>query len=457
VDREGSLVLPPDDVPRPSRASLAAVRAGLPYNRARHLDRVLQHRAVTTAFQPIVDLRTGDVLAFEALSRGPAGSPLERPDVLFQTARDCGLTGELDWICRAGAFRAALDAGFGGALTLFVNVEPDVAATLAPKDLVMLVKAAERDLRVVLEVTERALLQKPAELLHWLSWARERWWGVALDDVGAAPESLALMPFVDPDVIKLDFRFIRSPELDGEDMRVIDAVREHAARTGASILAEGVERPADVVRARELGAHLAQGWLFGRPGPLPEPLPSPRRAVPLLPPREPVQGTPWEVVEASGAPLLTVPEAHARRVVAGVEQGALLSHEAPLVLGLFPALPGPWSRPEERFERLRGRAAFIGSLGVQLTTSASAGWHTARLDPTEDMADEWVTAVIAPHHAEVVVAYDAGERDAQGHRQLELATSRDRDVVTRVADLLMRKIARPAVGLDGRLLEAAAT
>lgn len=432
--------------------------AGLPYNRARHLDRILRERAVQTVYQPIVDLESREVMAYEALTRGPAGSALERPDLLFGTARDCGLTQELDWICRAKAMGTALRAGFGGGLTLFVNVEPDVAATVAPDDLVLLIKAAERDLRVVLEVTERALLNRPAQLLHWLSWARERWWGVALDDVGATAESLALMPFVNPDVIKLDFRFIRQTELDGEDMRVIAAVQEHAARTGATVLAEGIETAADVTRARELGATLAQGWFFGRPGQLPQKLNSPGRSVPLLTRRDSstVGNSPWEMLERFGAPTQSVTEAHARRVFAGVEQGAMLSHEAPLVMGSFPALPGPWGRPEERFGRLRAKASFCGALGTEVTPSVAPGWQTATLGPDEEMADEWTLAVVAPHHAEVVVAYDAGERDANGHRMLELVTCRDRETVARVAEAMMRKLARPSVGVDGRLVSAVA-
>ncbi|CAN5382640.1 hypothetical protein BH23ACT9_BH23ACT9_05000 [soil metagenome] len=135
-------------------------------------------------------------------------------------------------------------SGLGGGLTLFVNVEPDVAATRAPDDLFFTLKHAEQGLRVVLEVTERSLLSRPAELLHWLSWARDRWWGVALDDVGVTSESLALMPFVNPNVIKLDFRFVRQEVLTEDDWRVIDAVHAQADRTGATVLAEGIENAA---------------------------------------------------------------------------------------------------------------------------------------------------------------------------------------------------------------------
>ncbi len=437
-----------------AKRTRAPLQAAMPYSRARHFDRILRQRAITTVYQPIVDLESREVLAYEALTRGPAGTALERPDLLFATARDCGMVRELDWVCRAKAMETAMRAGFGGGLTLFVNVEPDVVATRAPEDLILTLKNAERDLRVVLEVTERALLERPAELIHWLSWARERWWGVALDDVGATSESLALMPFVNPDVIKLDFRFIRQPTLTAEDLRVIEAVREHAGRTGATVLAEGIETAKDLQRARDLGATLAQGWFFGRPGALPQHLRAPKASVPLLPAGEPERSSgPWEVLTRYVPDHQSLPEAHARRLFAKIEQGAILSREAPLVLGSFPGTPGPWGTPEERLGRLRPAAAFCGAVGVGLDDVVTPRWHTTRLAGSEEMADEWSLAVIAPHHAEAIVAYDAGDRGPRGERLLDVVTTSNRQAVSRVAELLMRKLAVPVVGVDGRLLE----
>lgn len=432
--------------------SLAAVRerartrmsaALMPYSRARHFDRILQRRSVRTLYQPIVDLTSMETVAFEALARGPEGSPLEAPDALFRTARDLGLTRELDWVCRAKAMDGALQNGMRGSTTLFVNVEPDVAATIPPPDLAPTIRQAERDLRVVLEVTERALLRRPAELLHWLSWARERWWGVALDDVGAHPDSLALMPFVNPDVIKLDFRYVRKEVLDADDERVLTAVADQAARTGATILAEGIETPEQLLRARQLGATLGQGWFFGRPAALPEARSSPCRAVPLLdiqPPR--AVTSPYELVEEDAGAPATLPEAHVRRLFARLEQRALLSREAPVVLGCFPPPPGPWGRPAERFTRLLGAAAFVGAVGIDVPAVIKDGFQTGPLDELETMSDEWVLAVIAPHHSEVAVAYDAGDRNEQGHRLLDVVSSTRRDIVAPVAELLMRKLVR---------------
>src|SRR5438094_762182 len=127
-----------------------------------------------------------------------------------------------------------------------------------------LFRKAERKLRIVLELTERDLTRRPADLLRLVSWTRDRYWGVALDDVGAEPESLALLPFVEPDVVKLDMKLIQE-EITADEEAVVDAVQRYARRTGASVLAEGIETQEHRDKGLQLGANLGQGWLFGRP------------------------------------------------------------------------------------------------------------------------------------------------------------------------------------------------
>jgi len=100
---------------------------------AGELDALLAARNVCPVFQPIVDLGTGEPVAFEALARGPAGSPLAMPDLLFAAARGAGRVHELDRLCqlRSGCsstsnppqsaalsrpWRCSTDCGSGGSL-----------------------------------------------------------------------------------------------------------------------------------------------------------------------------------------------------------------------------------------------------------------------------------------------------------------------------------------------------
>src|SRR5215218_886010 len=79
-----------------------------------------QHDAVVAAFQPIIDLRDGCVVGYEALARPRDGSS---PEQLFAAARAQGRVGEVDRECRAAALREAEAAGLGAPFALFLNAE----------------------------------------------------------------------------------------------------------------------------------------------------------------------------------------------------------------------------------------------------------------------------------------------------------------------------------------------
>ncbi|MEV4348552.1 EAL domain-containing protein [Actinoplanes sp. NPDC049596] len=77
--------------------------------------------------------------------------------------------------------------------------------------------------------------------------------GVASDDVGADPASLAFLPLIEPDVVKLDMHLVRDP-YSAHTQATADAVAVYAERSGAIVLAEGMEEPEDAVNAAALGA-----------------------------------------------------------------------------------------------------------------------------------------------------------------------------------------------------------
>jgi EAL domain len=162
------------------------------------------------------------------------------------------------------ALHGAIDGGLRAPGALFINVEPEVPGDGGSQT----AGHVPGELEIFFEVTERALTLRPAELLKAVERVRRAGFGIALDDVGADRRSLALLPLLRPDVVKLDMTLIQNhpSRLSGE---VMNGVCAYAEQTGAVIVAEGVEEERHLVAARSLGASLAQGWLFGRPGPLP--------------------------------------------------------------------------------------------------------------------------------------------------------------------------------------------
>ncbi len=273
---------PANAVLRPTQATARQAPAAPADTASSLVAEILRQGSVASVFQPIVDLDSGAVVAYEALARGPQG-PLSTPFALFEAAREAGLLAELDEACRAAAFRGASEQGLLAPLTVFVNVEPEVLDTAPVEDLLAIADAAPGELRVVLEITERALAARPAELLRTVERVRNLGWGVALDDVGAEAASLAFMPLLRPDVVKLDLSLVQQRPTPAV-AEIMNAVNAYAERSGALILAEGIETEQHLTAARGLGASLGQGWLFGRPTATPDTRLPVRRAA-CCPPR----------------------------------------------------------------------------------------------------------------------------------------------------------------------------
>lgn len=393
-----------------------ATRSAATGTRETSLHHVLSGEALRAVFQPLVELTSGDVVGYEALVRGPADSELERPDALFGRARADGRLGELDWACRAAAVRGALDAGLPRGLRLFVNMEPEALGVPCPDHLLELWSHA-RDLDVVVEVTERALTSRPADLLHALEAFRALGWSIALDDVGADSRSLALLALLRPDVVKLDLRLVQARP-DERVAEIVTAINAYAERTGAVVLAEGIENEEHLAAAHAVGATHGQGWFFGRPGPF------------------------------AGVAGLRCPHASVRGT-----SGPRGRHHA--VRGRRPGAAGtPWRHllsafqtaerftptTRARYSHLADRVAFVAALGTGLEGEPAPGVRGATLADDDALKDEWSVVVLAPHFAGALVAVDLGDRGPDDERRFDFALTYDRDLVMDAASSLMRRV-----------------
>ncbi|WP_433798376.1 sensor domain-containing phosphodiesterase [Actinomycetospora sp. CA-084318] len=412
------------------------------------LHHLLRRRAVVPVFQPVADADSGAVVGVEALARGPAGGLLERPDRLFAVARACGRLAELDDLCRRRAVEVADEAGLTGPLGLFVNVEP-LAVPTAVQPAPAVTALLERGVRVVLELTERDLTADPARLLAFAEQARAHGLRVALDDVGAVPASLALMPFLRPEVVKLDLSLVQARD-PGEAAEVMSAVAAYAEQSDAVVLAEGVETPEHLVAARGLGATLVQGWHVGHPtgaehlGDL---------AAPWRPPvlRRPVAGAVARSPFATVARVRTPRRATKALLVAvsrHLEQQAAELGELAVVLAAYEDAVNLTPSSRRRYRALAGAAAFVGVLGRGVDAEPEPGVRGADLGADDPVRGEWDVAVVGPHFAAALVARDL-EPDADPadpDREFDYVLTHDRPLVLEIARSLMtRVVPRPAV------------
>jgi len=409
------------------------------------LSDVLATDAVRTVFQPIVDLATGDVVAHEALSRGPEG-PLESPGALFGAAAEEGLLAELDAACRTAAFRSAVRAGLEPPLAVFVNVEPSVLDTAPLGELVAIAESAPGGLDVVLEITERAVSARPAELLRTVERVREMGWGVALDDVGAEADSLAFMALVRPDVIKLDMALVQGRP-DRSTAQVMHAVNAYAEHSGARVLAEGIETEAHLGNALALGASLGQGWMFGRP--TDEPVSTrPRAGLDLRPSRELLAAelarSPFAALP-EGTELLRSPKRLLIELSKQLEREAVRLGDTCVVAAAFQEARHLTPATIGRYRELADRTAFVCALGEGLPVEPLPGVRGADLGPQDPVRGEWDIVVLSPHFCTALLARDLGDQGPDLERRFEYALTYRRDVVVDAAQALLARVA-PKVG-----------
>ena len=425
------------------------------------LAHVLASRAVFPVFQPVVDLRDGALRGLEALARGPRGTTLETPAGLFAAAHDAGRIVELDRLCRARALETARRAELRAPTALFVNVEPialaldgdlasepgaDLAAALPH-----LADLQERGIAVVLEFTERALSAHPARMLAVADRARAAGVAIALDDVGADPASLALMPFLRPEVVKLDLRLVQSRP-DDAIAEVMTAVTAYAEQTGAEVVAEGVETAQHEQMARSLGATLAQGWRYGRPAPI-ESVEAVIRATEGAGPRTVLRPWPDRGRAAPRSPFAAVsevrtPQTGSRALLGAVsrliERQATELRGLAVVLATFQVAPNFSGGDVRRYENLVDTSAFVAAIGAGMGAEPLPGLRGADLDPDDPLGEEWDVAVVGPHFAVALVARDREPRGAgeplDPDRAFDYVLTYDRTLVLDVARSLMDRV-----------------
>jgi EAL domain-containing protein (putative c-di-GMP-specific phosphodiesterase class I) len=238
--------------------------------RRTELEWILLERQIHSVYEQIVKLSDRAVLGYEGLARGPEDSGLYTPIALFSSAEMLGLDYELDCLCRQLALRGARNLPTGA--KLFVNCLPasvhdpmfqpermrgDLEALgLTPQDL-------------VLEISERQAIAAYGVFKESIARFARLGFGIAVDDMGAGYSSLAAALELRPGYLKIDRSLIDGIDGDPPRQEMVRAIQVLADRTGAKVIAEGIETAAEHEVLMDLGVEYGQGFLFGRGGPIP--------------------------------------------------------------------------------------------------------------------------------------------------------------------------------------------
>ena len=404
---------------------------------------VLANQMVRSVYQPIFDLESGEIVAYEALARGPVGTKLEHPAQLFAAADRSGVRAELDWECRAAALRGAIAAGVGRETCLFINLEASSFRDAAPAHLAAEIEAATSQLNVIAEIAEHDLVKDPVSLMHQLSGLRGLGFGLAIDDLGANSDSMALLPFLEPDIIKLDMRLLQYSNPTAV-AAISAAVRSDAERRGSLIVAEAIETDDQLRRAKVLGATLGQGWLFARPGPLEdvhrssaEPSPLWERLVRGF---HPSSETPWGLV--AGSPEVRVASKELLLSMSmTIEEHPSAADEPPVLVSARQHSDNFDPATAHRYRERAKTAAFVGAIGEGMPTTPAPGVRGGTLGVGHPLTGEWAVVNVGPHYAGALLAKDLGDASGpEAERCYEYVITHDRDVVISAATSLLRLI-----------------
>jgi EAL domain-containing protein (putative c-di-GMP-specific phosphodiesterase class I) len=403
----------------------------------RAANEVIDERRVQFAFQPVVQLGTREVVGYEALMRGPQGSVVASPLDLLSAASTAGRLAELDWLCAVTACVAAKDADLHPSTSVFLNIEPTTLLTPCPEDLLQVARQAQDQLRVFVELKEESLLDHPRHTLEALTKVREIGWGAAIDGASASAAALALLPLVEPDVIKLDLRLAGGDPTARAAMA--DGARQYREQAGATILVQGIEEAEDVLFARAAGADFGQGWHFGKPGPLVPGHEAPRAVVPLLSRESGDEAaTPFDVVAAHVGTAVTerrVLEPMAEYIAA---QGHQSGPPALLLVSFERRRPlGP--REVARLLGLLEGAAFGVVLGPAMPIEPAPRRQVCQVAPDHSMRSDWTVLVLGPRYAAALVARDLGEPGPASYRQFRYAITHQPSLVARAARAMLRQ------------------
>ena len=260
---------------RPERltASLVAEAtdaARIARERKAHRDRATLQNIIldglTSVYQPIVDLGTGDIFAYEALTRGPRGTALESPATLFAIADEVDLTVEAHCACFRGALRSATQ--LEPVHRLFVNLLPMSFYDQAFIEIEvgnLLSAAGLTPANIVFEITERLAIENFAAFKRALAAYTAMGFGIAIDDVGTRHSNLETVMSLRPHFIKISDVLVRGIARSTVKREMLRSLRHIADTIDAVMIAEGIEHVEDVAALRDLGLRYGQGYYMARP------------------------------------------------------------------------------------------------------------------------------------------------------------------------------------------------
>ena len=227
---------------------------------------IIAREQISPLFQRIVNLDDSTVYGYEALSRISSHSLISNSEQLFTSAARYGVVAPLEILCRKKALQRVKQLSLDG--RLFLNV----SAQLLQSDdhchgitRAMLDEMQLEQRKVVFELSERTNIEDYGLFLKGVDYYRKQGYSIAIDDLGSGYAGLQMLAEVEPEYVKLARSLISFIDRSSTKRALVESIVMFCEKTGARVIAEGIERAEELEYLRSTGVHMGQGYFIGRP------------------------------------------------------------------------------------------------------------------------------------------------------------------------------------------------
>ena len=220
---------------------------------------------IIPVFQPIIKSETGEVFAYEVLSRLKVNDKLLTASKFIETAEKSGLIHKMDLI----SIEKALNSLKSCDEKIFINLNPKsfTVADFFKNIKILMEKYGINAERIVFEITERDTVKNFSLLQSLINELKGIGFNFAIDDFGSGFSSFYYLKQLPIDFIKIEGEFIRNITLDEKDRAFVESIITLAKKLKIKIVAEYVESQEIMLMIKDLGIEYAQGYFVGMPAP----------------------------------------------------------------------------------------------------------------------------------------------------------------------------------------------
>lgn len=238
------------------------------------LQLAIQNNDLTLNYQPLVDLKSGNIIGAEALLRWTHKDlGFISPGIFIPIAERSGLILDVTkWVVKESARSMhAMQEKVNGIDDLYISINFS-SYDFAQDDFVdhLMKTADEQNIKpnqLTLEITERILIQQPDKAKHVLEQCHDKGMKIALDDFGTGYSSLSYLHYFPIDILKIDQSFVQELEEDPRSYELVKSIIALGKNLDLSVIAEGVETEVQAKKLVEAGCDQGQGYFFAKPMP----------------------------------------------------------------------------------------------------------------------------------------------------------------------------------------------